>query len=287
MRCPGEIDITKDRFAEKPTQLIPIILNNIRVLKKNEHYENFKKGKEEALTKSNEIILRIKKLPGGKKKAKKMEKSIRLLRNFIGCREYPKYYIVRRYQLYKNALLREADHLAKRQIIKEREDIFYLYFDELCEGMKSNKINDNIIQKRKEDYIRFDKLTPPRIMTSDGFVPQTGLAKHSIPDGALSGIPVSSGVIEGRARVILTVDEANIEEGDILITRFTDPSWTPLFVTIKGLVTEVGGFTTHGAVITREYGLPGVVGVENATKLIKDGQKIRVNGTEGYVEIID
>ncbi|MFT9496724.1 PEP-utilizing enzyme [Anaerosolibacter sp.] len=100
------------------------------------------------------------------------------------------------------------------------------------------------------------------------------------------GIPVSTGIIEGRARVVLRLEDANIEEGDILVTAFTDPSWTPLFVVVKGLVTEVGGLMTHGAVITREYGPPAVVGVENATKLIKDGQRIRVNGTEGYVEIL-
>jgi pyruvate,water dikinase len=93
-------------------------------------------------------------------------------------------------------------------------------------------------------------------------------------------------VIEGRARVILNLEDAVLEDGDILVTSFTDPSWTPLFVSIKGLVTEVGGLMTHGAVIAREYGLPAVVGVENATKLIKDGQRIRVHGTEGYVEIL-
>ena len=83
------------------------------------------------------------------------------------------------------------------------------------------------------------------------------------------------------------MNDAKVENGNILVTQFTDPSWTPLFVTIKGLITEVGGFTTHGAVITREYGLPGVVGIENATKIIKDGQKIRLNGTDGYVEILE
>ena len=82
------------------------------------------------------------------------------------------------------------------------------------------------------------------------------------------------------------LEDAVLEDGDILVTSFTDPSWTPLFVSIKGLVTEVGGLMTHGAVIAREYGLPAVVGVENATKLIKDGQRIRVHGTEGYVEIL-
>jgi pyruvate,water dikinase len=79
---------------------------------------------------------------------------------------------------------------------------------------------------------------------------------------------------------------ADLQPGDILVTTFTDPSWTPLFVSIKGLVTEVGGLMTHGAVIAREYGLPAVVGVEHATTLIKDGQQIRVHGSEGYVELL-
>ncbi|MBB6214247.1 pyruvate,water dikinase [Anaerosolibacter carboniphilus] len=287
MRCPGEIDITKARFEEKPTQLIPMLLNNIRVLESGEHVTRFQKGKQEAKVKEEEIICRLKNMAGGDKKAKKIRKSIRLLRNFIGCREYPKYYIVRRYQVYKKALMKEADRLVNKGVIKNREDIFYLYFDELCQVVKTNELDYSIIKRRRDDYVHYEKLTPPRVITSDGFVPTVGLSSDNMPKGAISGIPVSSGVVEGRARVVLSVDEAKLEEGDILVTQFTDPSWTPLFVTIKGLVTEVGGFTTHGAVITREYGLPGVVGVENATKLIKDGQRIRVNGTEGYVEILE
>jgi pyruvate,water dikinase len=99
-------------------------------------------------------------------------------------------------------------------------------------------------------------------------------------------MPVSAGIIEGRARVILNLADAELEAGDILVTAFTDPSWTPLFVAIKGLVTEVGGLMTHGAVIAREYGLPAIVGVEHATRLIRDGERIRVNGTDGYVEML-
>lgn len=173
----------------------------------------------------------------------------------------------------------------KQGVLKYRGDIFYLYFDELYKAVKTKRIDYSIIEMRKAAYHLYKRLTPPRIITSEGFVPPI-IPPRDAPAGALAGIPVSSGVVEGRARVILSTEEAALEEGDILVTRFTDPSWTPLFVSIKGLVTEVGGFTTHGAIITREYGLPGVVGVENATKLIKDGQRIRVNGTEGYVEIL-
>jgi pyruvate,water dikinase len=82
------------------------------------------------------------------------------------------------------------------------------------------------------------------------------------------------------------VADADLEPGDILVTRYTDPSWTAAFVAIRGLVTEVGGLMTHGAVIAREYGLPAVVGVEHATRLIREGQRIRVDGTHGYVEIL-
>src|SRR5690606_10205106 len=111
--------------------------------------------------------------------------------------------------------------------------------------------------------------------------------REALPAGALAGLAVSAGTVVGRARVVLDMAKANLEPGDILVTTYTDPSWTPLFVTIGGLVTEVGGLMTHGAVIAREYGLPAVVGVEQATRLIEDGRTIRVHGTDGYVEILD
>jgi pyruvate,water dikinase len=107
-----------------------------------------------------------------------------------------------------------------------------------------------------------------------------------VPAGALAGLAVSAGVVEGRARVVLDLEEADVEAGDILVTAYTDPSWSPLFVAVAGLVTEVGGLMTHGAVVAREYGLPAVVGVEDATRLIRDGQRVRVHGTEGYVELL-
>jgi phosphoenolpyruvate synthase/pyruvate phosphate dikinase len=124
------------------------------------------------------------------------------------------------------------------------------------------------------------------VLTSEGEAVAGSYRREDFPKNALVGLAVSSGTIEGRARVIVDMTEANLEAGDILVTTYTDPSWTPLFVAIKALVTEVGGLMTHGAVIAREYGLPAVVGVEHATRLIRDGQRIRVHGTDGYVEIL-
>lgn len=182
--------------------------------------------------------------------------------------------------------MKEAEQLVISGAINEKEDIYYLTFEELREVVGTNKLDYQIIINRKEEYKLYEKLTPPRVITSDGEIVAGEYKRENIPDDAIAGLSVSSGVIEGRARVILNMEDANLVEGDILVTRFTDPSWTPLFVAVKGLVTEVGGLMTHGAVIAREYGLPAVVGVENATKLIKDEQHIRLNGTEGYIEIL-
>ncbi|MCM0651000.1 phosphoenolpyruvate synthase [Clostridium swellfunianum] len=286
MRCTGEIDITRPRFSEKPTTLVPMILSNIKNFKPNAGNQKFEQGRQEALKKEEELLERLKQLSDGEEKAKETKRMIDLIRNFIGYREYPKYGMVSRYFVYKQALLKEAERLVKANVIYENEDIYYLTFEEFREIVCTHKLDYAIINKRKDEYKLFEKLTPPRVITSDGEIITGKYKREGLPEGAIAGLSVSSGIIEGRARVILNMEDANLEDGDILVTSFTDPSWTPVFVAIKGLVTEVGGLMTHGAVIAREYGLPAVVGVENATKLIKDGQRIRVNGTEGYVEIL-
>ncbi|SEW51507.1 phosphoenolpyruvate synthase [Chitinophaga arvensicola] len=286
MRCSGEIDISKTRWAEKPAILIPMILSNIRNFRPNAGTKKFEEGLQEALRKEEEIMDRLQQLPDGAQKAKETKQQIDQLRHFIGYREYPKYGIVSHYFVYKQAILKEAERLLQANVIREKEDIYYLTFEELRELVRTHKANDQLIIQRKEAYRLYEKMTPPRVITSDGEI-ITGRYKHDhLPANAIAGLAVSSGIIEGRARVILRMEEANLEEGDILVTPFTDPSWTALFVAIKGLVTEVGGLMTHGAVIAREYGLPAVVGVEHATRLIRDGQRIRVNGTDGFVEIL-
>jgi phosphoenolpyruvate synthase/pyruvate phosphate dikinase len=238
------------------------------------------------LKKEQDLLERLRQLPDGEQKAAETKEMISLLRNFAGYREYPKYSIVNLHFVYKRALLKEAEQLVQANVIHEKEDIYYLTFEELREVVRTHKLDHQLISQRKEEHKLFEKLTPPRVITSDGEIITGRYNREDLPVDAIVGLAVSSGVIEGRARVILNMEDTDLEDGDILVTSFTDPSWTPLFVSIKGLVTEVGGLMTHGAVIAREYGLPAVVGVENATKLIKDGQRIRVNGTDGYIEIL-
>jgi rifampicin phosphotransferase len=286
MRCPGEIDITRTRWSEKPTTLVPMILSNINNQEPYASHRKFEQGRQLALKKEHELLDRLKDLPEGEQKARETKIRIDLIRNYMGYREYPKYGMVYRYFVYKQALLKEAERLVQTGLIFKKEDIYYLTFEELHEVVRTNKLDYGTISTRKEEYKLYEKLTPPRVITSDGEVIVGEYKRKNLPTDALIGLAVSSGVIEGRARVILNMENANLENEDILVTTFTDPSWTPLFVSIKGLVTEVGGLMTHGAVIAREYGLPAVVGVENATKLIKDGQRIRVHGTEGFIEIL-
>ncbi len=231
-------------------------------------------------------MARLQQLPDGAQKAAATKRVIDLIRNFIGYREYPKYHIVSRYFVYKQALLQAAETLVQAKVLHTKTDIDYLTFAELHEVFRTHRLDYAIIDQRKAEYNHYQKLTPPRVLTSDGEMLNGSYSRADLPAGVLVGLAVSAGVIEGRARVILSMEAAELEAGDILVTTFTDPSWTPLFVAIQGLVTEVGGLMTHGAVIAREYGLPAVVGVHNATKIIADGQRIRVHGTEGYIEIL-
>lgn len=286
MRCTGEIDITRTRWSENPAILILMILSNIRQFAPGAGRQKFQQGLKEAREKEKGIIERLRLLPDGEDKVRETRQRIELLRNYIGYREYPKYGMVSRYLVYKQAMMKEAERLVQAGSIHDKEDIFYLQFEELYEADRTAVFDDELIKKRKDEFKLAEKLTPPRVITSEGEILSGRYRREDLPPNALAGLPVSTGVIEGRARVILNMEEADLEEGDILVTSYTDPSWTPLFVSIKGLVTEVGGLMTHGAVIAREYGLPAVVGVEHATRRIQDGQRIRVDGSAGYVELL-
>jgi phosphoenolpyruvate synthase/pyruvate phosphate dikinase len=286
MRCVGEIDITRPRWRERPTTLVPAILDNVRNFEPGAAERRFEQGRQKAQQKEQDVLFRLRALPDGDQKADETKRMIDRVRTFIGYREYPKYGIVSRYFVYKRALLAEAERLVRADALSEKEDILYLTFPELHDVVRSNRVDDQLIQRRRDAFRSYHALTPPRVLTSDGEAVTGAYRRDDVPAGALIGLPVSAGTIEGRARVILDLADADLEAGDILVTTFTDPSWSPLFVGIAGLVTEVGGLMTHGAVIAREYGLPAVVGVEQATRLIRDGQRIRVHGTDGFVEIL-
>jgi len=287
MRCVAEIDITRPRWSEEPRTLVPSILANVRNLEPGEAGRRVERGRREASAKEAEVLARLRALPDGEQKAADTQQRIATLRAFTGFREYPKYGIVRRYACYKAALWDEARRLVDEGVLGEPDDIAFLTFPELREVVATRQVDRHLVERRRQAHRADQALTPPRVLTSDGEIVTGAHRRDDVPDGALAGLAVSTGTVEGRARVVLDLADAELDPGDILVTVYTDPSWSALFVAVAGLVTEVGGLMTHGAVIAREYGLPAVVGVVGATEQIRDGQRIRVYGTDGYVELLD
>ncbi|QRP50910.1 phosphoenolpyruvate synthase [Amycolatopsis sp. FDAARGOS 1241] len=285
MRCVGEIDITRPRWSERPSTLLPVLLADIDNFEPGAARRRFDEGLREAAKKEQDLLERLQVLPDGARKAEETKAMIDRLRTFIGYREYPKYGMISRYFRYKKALLAEAGRLVAAGVLEAPEDIYSLRFQELHEVVRTGAADAELIRRRKAQFAADQALTPQRVLTSDGETVAGSYRREDVPEGALPGLPVSAGTVEGRARVVLDLADADLEAGDILVTAYTDPSWSPVFVTIAGLVTQVGGLMTHGAVVAREYGLPAVVGVDQATRRIRDGQRIRVNGTTGYVEL--
>ena len=286
MRGVGEIDISRPRWSERPTMLLPLILGNVRNFEPGAREQRFERGRQAAEKTEQELLERLRALPDGDQKAEEVKRMIDRLRTFMGYREYPKYFFISRNFVYKQALMAEADRQVRASVLHEREDVFFLTFQELRDVARTHEVDYQLIDQRKEAFRTNQGLTPPRMLTSDGEMISGAYRRDDYPVGALVGLAVCAGTIEGRARVVFDPAQAELEPGDILVTPFTDPSWTPVFVSISGLVTEVGGLMTHGAVIAREYGIPCVVGVEHVTRLVRDGQRIRVHGTNGYIELL-
>lgn len=284
MRGPGEIDISSPRYKDDFSIISNSILNNINNLKENEHRENYNKLIQES-KKCEVLVLDLLK----EKKSKDIDKAQNLINNirsFMCMREHGKYTIIKTFDIYREVIFEAADKLVMEDLINNRDDVVYLAIDEIEKGL-SNKINyKDTIKNRKEDYKIYETLTPPRVMTSSGQIYSGSYKKGNIPENAIPATPVSSGVYEGYAKVILDPTTGVLEKDEILVTKFTDPGWTPFFVNAKGLILEVGGLMTHGAIVAREYGIPALVGLENATSLIKNGDYIRINADKGYVEIL-
>lgn len=288
MRCPGEIDISNPRWQEAPTALVPAIMSHIRTVKPNEHRKKFEEAAREAERVATDLIDQVRKRKGSMR-ARILRRLIDVYRHLGGLREHHKYLVIQHFEIYRQAILKAAEKLVQADFLNERDDVFYLTMAELqsLENRKFVKDVHELIVERKQEEQLNKKRTPPRVMTSDGEIITGRRRDVNAPEGSLIGTPVSSGVVEGYARVVLHPEDASLNEGEIMIAPFTDPGWTPLFHSAKALVMEVGGMMTHGAVVAREYGIPSVVGIDHATEIIKDGAYIRVDGTQGFVQILE
>jgi phosphoenolpyruvate synthase/pyruvate phosphate dikinase len=285
MRCPGEIDLTNPRWREMPTQLLSAIFSHIESMKSMEHRKRFAEGERQAAEAVQCILNHVKE---NHFKLKLITRLIAVFRYMGGLREHHKYLMSMILDECKKAIMAEANELVNMGRLAQDQDAYFLSLEELIQ-IRQGDFRGNaaeLVAKRKEQYQWHQNLKPPRIMTSEGEIITVPPDRKKVPEGVLIGSPVSSGTVEGIARVIIRPENAVLHEGEILVAPQTDPGWTPLFQSAKAIVTEVGGLMTHGAVVAREYGIPAVVGVDDATILIKDGQRIRVDGDQGFVEIL-
>lgn len=203
------------------------------------------------------------------------------LRQLSGLRELPKYCYVLGVAHARAQLRALGEQLVANGRLDAADDVFFLDLEEAA-AADSTDHRPTVTQRRAAYARELRRGHVPRVLLSDGTEPETTLAAPPA-EGMLTGAPAAPGTVTGTVRVVRDPAGARIEPGEILVTPSTDPGWTPLFLTAGGLVMEMGGSASHGATVAREYGIPAVVGVPDATSLIAPGQRVTVDGSAGTV----
>ncbi|HXF62460.1 MAG TPA: PEP-utilizing enzyme, partial [Caldilineaceae bacterium] len=288
MRGPSEIDFSRPGWAEEPASLMQVIVANLEAAAPGSH-----RAKQVELATAGEVagrqlIAAAKQGPLGFLRSRFVARLVRVARALMAVREHPKFVLIRLRGLIRPAVLEAGAMLQAQGRIDQVEDVWMLELSELIAALEQpdQELHSRIAHRRRE-LARFWSLAPPRVITSEGEIVAARHNHENLPPGALAGSPVSAGVVEGIARVVLDPQRERLQPGEILVAPFTDPGWTPLFINAAGLVLETGGLMTHGSVVAREYGIPAVVAVPDATRIIRTGQRLRVHGSEGYVEILE
>ena len=286
----GEIDLGRKRWAEDPRYVFETLANFLNI-KNDEKAPDviFAGGSLSAKEAINKLVLQVRRKKNGWIKSRLVRFFANRARQLMGLRESPKFFAVRIFWLIREELLKTGREFVKAGDIQEADDLFYLTFRELKE-FAAHKTNDwkKIISSRRQAYQReLLRKQIPRILLSDGRAFYEGVINSEFTDEGLNGSPVSPGSATGKVRVVFNPTGAGLLPGEILVCPGTDPSWTPLFLTASGLVMEVGGMMTHGAVVAREYGIPAIVGVDQATTRLQTGQLIRIDGSSGQIQILD
>ena len=287
MRCPSEIDISRRRWREAPSSILRTVAGNLLSAEEGGHRAHHARLAALAEAVSARLIDEAGRGALGWLRRPAVRRLVRVHREHTPLREHPKFMLVRVLDLVRRTVVEAGDQLRAHGQIDEPDDVWFLEFAELTGALDdgARPLRD-LVAERRAAHKRYQRLYPPRVLTSEGESPVVHHATDALPDGALAGTPVSAGVVEGPARIVLDPDREVLKPGEILIAPFTDPGWTPLFLNAAGLVMEVGGLMTHGSVVAREYGIPAVVCVPKATKKIQTGQRVRVDGDLGYVEML-
>lgn len=285
-RCPREIDVATPRPAEEPEVIFNQLKNLSRAIKNNHSslsiFEEGERKRKEAYQRVYQAALQK-----GKYQAAGFARNYQKWELLGGYRETGKHYVIKVVQKFRRQILDIADTLVKEGRLDSTDQIFNLRIDDIDRALvdvsmdlrKVSLERSRIIHQMERSHLVV------RIIDSRGkvFFPP----KVKAEDGMLVGVPISPGVVQGKVKVLQTAFEKKLLPGEILVARVTDPGWTPLFIHAAGIVLEIGGALQHGAVVAREYGVPCVSGVDNATTLLKDGQMVEVDGSNGMVRLLD
>jgi phosphohistidine swiveling domain-containing protein len=294
MRGVGEIDLGRPRWREDPTPVIQAVRSYLGIEDPEQAPDAvFARGAASAAKAIERLCGELRAQRRGWARARLARWAARRVRALAGLRESPKFAIVRVLGILRESLMAAGQELAVAGVIPAAGDIFFLRLDELYglaaggENALASDLRETIAVRRERYASEMRRRQIPRLLLSDGQAFYEGMASpEEAGEGVLVGSPVSPGVAEGPVRVILDPCGASLAPGEILVCRGTDPAWTPLFLAAGGLVSEVGGLMTHGAVVAREYGIPAVVGVTGATTRLVTGQRVRVDGTGGRVTVL-
>eukprot|EP00586_Coscinodiscus_wailesii_P007718 CAMPEP_0172521328 /NCGR_PEP_ID=MMETSP1066-20121228/292516_1 /TAXON_ID=671091 /ORGANISM="Coscinodiscus wailesii, Strain CCMP2513" /LENGTH=549 /DNA_ID=CAMNT_0013304229 /DNA_START=726 /DNA_END=2375 /DNA_ORIENTATION=- len=281
-RGNAEIDISRPRWRDNPAAILHAISGNLTNTDAGHHREHHQRLVKEGEEAGKRLVALA---PWYKRPI--LRRLVRNGRGYGAIREHHKFLMIRLMGELRKAILNVAQSHVDSKHLNSVEDIWMLHLDEIVAlpSMTEDELQA-LVCDRKEHFQMHSKLKPPRVLTSEGECVNVMPNSKDIPDGALGGLGTSSGIVEGVVNVILDPHSTVLHSGEILVTRCTDPGWTPLFINAAGLVMEVGGYLTHGSVVSREYGIPAVSCIADATSVLKTGMRVRVDGTRGYVEIL-
>ena len=307
VRGVGEIDIGRTRWREDPTAVMQSLLSYLHIKDEQRAPDAvFARGEEAARLAIDRLAEQVRRTPGGWLKARLVRWAAYRVRTLAGLREMPKFLIVRLMGFLRHNLLRFGRGLVEQGVLDEPQDIFFFHLFEIEEiaawqsadgawclvgpfaGLSPQEARRRVIERKQRFALEKRRRQVPRLLLSDGRAFYEGVSQASTgAAGSICGSPVSPGLVEGRVQVVFDPHQTQLAPGDILVCPGTDPAWTPLFLAAGGLVMEVGGMMTHGSVVAREYGIPAVVGVSQATQRLHTGQRIRLDGSTGTITLLE
>jgi pyruvate,water dikinase len=287
----GEIDSGRPRWKEDPAALFDLLKTFLRMEDDETAPDRvYEAGQAVAAAAIRALGEEVRHTRGGWLRARLVGFLASRVRAWMGLREYPKFFLVRAFGAFREVLLQIGEALSREGLLERADDLIFLKLPELrqlAENPADPQWRELIARRRSVYEYEMHRRQVPRVLLSDGRALYAGIAGGDESGRVLWGSPVSPGVAEGTVRVVTDPRRADLQPGEIMVCPGTDPTWTPLFLTAGGLIMEMGGMMTHGAVVAREYGLPAVVGVDQATRVLRTGQRVRLDGSTGRIDVLD